>query len=126
MAVKPMIKNLRQQGTPSILNISSVLSLTGLTTPGTTLYAALKAGILGFTESLAAELNGKVRVNAVLPGLVTETDMGKNATVGGKFPIVSLEEVVDSCVEVICDETLNGQYILADGKGFRSLNVSGY
>jgi 3-oxoacyl-[acyl-carrier protein] reductase len=56
-----------------ILNVSSIVSLTGYN--GLSVYAFAKAGQVGFTKSLAREL-GKlnIRVNAILPGFM-ETDM---------------------------------------------------
>ena len=57
----------------SIVNISSVVALTG--NPGQANYCAAKAGLLGLTKSAAREFASRnVRVNAVAPGLV-ETDM---------------------------------------------------
>lgn len=50
----------------SIVLISSVSAVMG--TKGYTVYGAVKAGMLGFMKSLAAELSPKTRVNAVLPG----------------------------------------------------------
>lgn len=120
MALMPMLKHLRKlKIMPQILNISSMLSLSGVTIGGTTPYAALKAGLLGFTQSLLGEMNGKLRVNAVLPGLVPETDMGKTGS--KSLPSVSLKEVIDTCEKVITDQELNGALIVADGKGFRKL-----
>lgn len=56
-----------------IINISSVVGLCG--NPGQTNYAAAKAGLIGFTKSLAREIASRnITVNAVAPGLV-ETDM---------------------------------------------------
>ncbi len=56
-----------------IVNISSVVGLRG--NPGQANYAASKAGIIGFTKSLAKEVASRnITVNAVAPGLV-ETDM---------------------------------------------------
>jgi NAD(P)-dependent dehydrogenase (short-subunit alcohol dehydrogenase family) len=60
---------LRASGNPSILNLSSLAGRVGfaLRTP----YAAAKWGVIGFTRSLAIELGpDRIRVNAILPGLV--------------------------------------------------------
>lgn len=56
-----------------VINIASVVGIIG--NPGQTNYAASKAGIIGFTKSLAKELSGRgVRANVVAPGYV-DTDM---------------------------------------------------
>jgi 3-oxoacyl-[acyl-carrier protein] reductase len=68
-AYRPMM---RQRG-GKIINISSVVGVMG--NPGQTNYAASKAGIIGFSKSLAKELGSRsVTVNVVAPGFV-ETDM---------------------------------------------------
>lgn len=57
----------------SIVNISSIVGLTG--NVGQANYAASKAGIIGFTKSVAKEYGKKnIRCNAVAPGFI-ETDM---------------------------------------------------
>jgi 3-oxoacyl-[acyl-carrier protein] reductase len=64
-AARPLMK--RRGG--AIVNISSIVGLHG--NFGQTNYAASKAGIIGFTKSLARELGGRnVRANAVVPGYV--------------------------------------------------------
>ncbi len=56
-----------------IINISSVVGLTG--NPGQANYAAAKAGVIGFSKSLAREIGSRgVTVNVVAPGFI-ETDM---------------------------------------------------
>jgi 3-oxoacyl-[acyl-carrier protein] reductase len=67
--IKPMMK--ARSG--SIINLSSVVGVKG--NPGQSAYAASKAGIIGFTKSIAQELGSRnIRVNAIAPGFV-ETDM---------------------------------------------------
>lgn len=74
-AYRPMMK---QRG-GSIVTVSSVVGVTG--NAGQANYAASKAGLIGFTKSLARELGGRgVRANVVAPGYV-DTDM--TADLGG-------------------------------------------
>lgn len=62
---KPMMK----QRTGAIVNISSVVGLTG--NPGQCNYSASKAGLIALTQSMAKELASRnVRVNAVAPGFI--------------------------------------------------------
>lgn len=68
-AYRPMMK----QRSGRIINMSSVVGVTG--NAGQTNYSASKAGIIGFSKSLAKELGARgVTVNVVAPGYV-ETDM---------------------------------------------------
>ncbi|KAG7194090.1 uncharacterized protein KQ657_004798 [Scheffersomyces spartinae] len=103
---------------PSILNVSSVLSITGQNVNGTSIYSASKAGLLGFTQALAHELRDKVRVNSLLPALIRETDMGSMANVGSNQSLhtISLQQVVDKAVEIITDPTINGKFVVADNE----------
>jgi len=65
-----------RQRSGRIINIASVIGLMG--NAGQTNYAASKAGLIGFTKSLARELASRnITVNAVAPGFVT-TDMTAN------------------------------------------------
>jgi 3-oxoacyl-[acyl-carrier protein] reductase len=74
-----------------IINLSSYVALHGY--PGDTAYGAAKAGLLGFTMSLAKEVASKgVTVNAIIPGFVP-TDM-----TGGLF---NTQEKIDREVQNI-------------------------
>ncbi|MCX7863383.1 MAG: 3-oxoacyl-[acyl-carrier-protein] reductase [Bacteroidales bacterium] len=65
-----------KQKSGSIINISSVVGVGG--NAGQANYAASKAGIIGFTKSVAKELGSRnVRCNAIAPGFI-ETDMTKS------------------------------------------------
>lgn len=67
--IKPMLK--AKKG--SIINMSSVVGVKG--NAGQANYAASKAGIIGFTKSVAAELGSRnIRCNAIAPGFI-ETEM---------------------------------------------------
>lgn len=71
-ALRPMIR----MRTGAIVNVSSLVGMVG--NVGQTNYAASKAGLIGFTKSLAAEVGSRgIRVNAVAPGFI-ETDMTAN------------------------------------------------
>lgn len=67
--IRPMMKS--KKG--SIINMSSIVGMRG--NAGQSSYAASKAGIIGFTKSIAAELGSRnIRCNAIAPGFI-ETDM---------------------------------------------------
>jgi len=67
--IRPMMK--AKKG--SIINMSSIIGIRG--NAGQSSYAASKAGIIGFTKSIAAELGSRnIRCNAIAPGFI-ETDM---------------------------------------------------
>lgn len=68
-AARPMLR----QRSGRIINLTSVVAQTG--NPGQAAYTAAKAGVIGFTKTMAKELASRsVTVNAVAPGLI-ETDM---------------------------------------------------
>lgn len=73
---KPVVKLMMKQRSGSIVSTTSVVGLYG--NPGQANYSAAKAGLVGFTKSLAKELGVRgIRVNAVAPGFIA-TDMTKD------------------------------------------------
>jgi 3-oxoacyl-[acyl-carrier protein] reductase len=70
---KQVIRTMIKARSGSIINMSSIVGETG--NAGQASYAASKAGIIGFTKSVAKELGSRnIRCNAIAPGFV-ETDM---------------------------------------------------
>ncbi|HTR28550.1 MAG TPA: 3-oxoacyl-[acyl-carrier-protein] reductase [Puia sp.] len=70
---KQVIRPMMKAKTGSIINMSSIIGIGG--NAGQSSYAASKAGIIGFTKSIAKELGSRnIRCNAIAPGFI-ETDM---------------------------------------------------
>ena len=70
---KLVIRHMMKARMGSIINMSSIIGEIG--NPGQSSYAASKAGIIGFTKSIAKELGSRnIRCNAIAPGFI-ETDM---------------------------------------------------
>jgi 3-oxoacyl-[acyl-carrier protein] reductase len=119
-AAKPMMK---QKG-GSIINMTSVVGLKG--NAGQSNYAASKAGIIGFTKSIALELGSRgIRSNAIAPGFI-ETEMtGKldEKVVQSWRDAIPLkrggkpEDVADCCVFLASDMSsyISGQVLQVDG-----------
>lgn len=108
----------------SIINISSVVGLKG--NPGQANYAASKAGIIGFSKSVALELGSRnIRCNVVAPGFIeTEmTDKLDEKTVQGWRDAIPLkrggrpEDVANACLFLGSDLStyISGQVLQVDG-----------
>ena len=70
---KAVLRGMMKAKTGRIINIASVVGATG--NPGQTNYSAAKAGMVGFTKSMAREVGSRgITVNAVAPGFI-DTDM---------------------------------------------------
>ena len=116
--LKPMTK--ARQG--AIINMSSVVGLTG--NIGQANYAASKAGLIGFSKSVAREVAARnIRVNVIAPGFI-ESDMTdglpekiKEASLA-QIPMKrfgNTEEVADVVVFLASQEYVTGQVITIDG-----------
>jgi 3-oxoacyl-[acyl-carrier protein] reductase len=91
--------------------------------PGQSVYAATKAGLIGFTKSLAKELGPKgILVNAVAPGLI-ETDMTRDIDMGSLMEGIPLRRIgtpddVARVVAFLCSSLssyITGQVLVIDG-----------
>ena len=84
---RSLIRHMVKQRFGRIVNIGSVIGSTG--NPGQVNYSTTKAGLIGFTKSLAKELGGRnITVNTISPGFI-ETDMTEELNEKQKEAILS-------------------------------------
>jgi 3-oxoacyl-[acyl-carrier protein] reductase len=118
--VKKMMKDRRGR----IVNITSIVGVTG--NPGQVNYSAAKAGLLGFTKSLAKEVASRnITVNAVAPGFI-ETDMTRalsdeqRTALQAQIPLARLGSADDIAQAVLFLVSPAGSYITGE-----TLHVNG-
>lgn len=122
---KQVIRPMMKARSGSIINMSSIIGMRG--NAGQSSYAASKAGIIGFTKSIAQELGSRnIRCNAIAPGFV-ETDMTHYLQEGAaaaeylkKIPLGrfgSAEEIANTVVFLASDMSsyVTGQVISTCG-----------
>ena len=118
---KPVVKLMMKQRSGAIVNMSSVVGLYG--NPGQANYSAAKAGLVGFTKSLAKELGSRgIRVNAVAPGFIATDmtkDLGNTEEYMKMIPLKRMGEAVDIAKTVkflaLDADYITGQAIQVDG-----------
>jgi 3-oxoacyl-[acyl-carrier protein] reductase len=121
---KAVIRPMMKQRKGSIINMSSIVGING--NAGQTNYAASKAGIVGFSKSVALELGSRnIRSNVIAPGFI-ETEMtGKldEATVQAWRDAIPLkrggspDDIANACVFLASDMSgyITGQTLSVDG-----------
>ena len=121
---RAVARSMMKRRSGSIVNVSSIVGLHG--NPGQTNYAASKAGLIGFTKSLARELGSRgVRANVIAPGYVSSrltdeisedmrTLMLQNTPLG-RF---GEPEDIAGAVRFLCSDEaafITGEVLLVDG-----------
>jgi len=121
---KAVLRGMMKARKGRIVSITSVVGLTG--NPGQTNYAAAKAGILGFTKSLAREVGSRgITVNAIAPGFI-DTDMtralaeAQRAALNAQIPLGRLGQPADIAAAVAFLCSPDGAYITGE-----TLHVNG-
>jgi 3-oxoacyl-[acyl-carrier protein] reductase len=121
---KAVLRGMMKARKGRIVSITSVVGLTG--NPGQANYAAAKAGILGFTKSLAREVGSRgITVNAVAPGFI-DTDMtralaeAQRAALNTQIPLGRLGQPADIAAAVAFLCSPDGAYITGE-----TLHVNG-
>jgi len=121
---KAVLRGMMKARAGRIVSIASIVGLTG--NPGQANYAAAKAGIIGFTKSLAREIGSRgITVNSIAPGFI-DTDMtralseAQRAALNSQIPLGRLGQPADIAAAVAFLCSADGAYITGE-----TLHVNG-
>src|SRR5882757_8771832 len=121
---KAVLRGMMKARSGRIISIASIVGLTG--NPGQANYAAAKAGIIGFTKSLAREVGSRgITANAVAPGFI-DTDMTRalaepqRTALNAQIPLGRLGQPADVAAAVAFLCSPDGAYITGE-----TLHVNG-
>jgi len=121
---KACLRRMMKERHGRIINLTSIVGLTG--NPGQANYAAAKAGLLGFTKSLAREVASRgITVNAIAPGFI-DTDMTRalteeqRAALLAQIPVGRLGSPADIAAAVVFLASPPASYITGE-----TLHVNG-
>jgi 3-oxoacyl-[acyl-carrier protein] reductase len=121
---KAVLRGMMKARKGRIVSITSIVALTG--NPGQANYAAAKAGIIGFTKSLAREVGSRgITANVIAPGFI-DTDMTRalneeqRSTLTGRIPLGRLGQPADIAAAVLFLASPGGAYITGE-----TLHVNG-
>src|SRR5271154_2085345 len=121
---KAVLRGMLKARKGRIISITSVVGLTG--NPGQANYAAAKAGIIGFTKSLAREVGSRgITANAIAPGFI-DTDMtralneAQHEALNKQIPLGRLGQPADIAAAVAFLCSADGSYITGE-----TLHVNG-
>ncbi|KAI0230599.1 Carbonyl reductase family member 4 [Lamellibrachia satsuma] len=116
---KAVLRSMMRNKTGCIINIGSVVGSTG--NAGQCIYSATKAGLVGFSKSLAREVGSRgIRVNVIAPGFIktdmtleTATEQLENTIPLRRFG--ETDEVADAALFLAKAKYITGQVLYVDG-----------
>jgi len=126
---KEVVPHMIRQNSGVIINISSIVALMGANV--NLAYAASKAGIIGFSFALAAQLSKyKIRVNVIAPGAIDtswwEGEQEVKKKLSQTCPLGRLgkpEEIAEAVTFLIKNEFVNGAILSIDGGRYAMRNI---